>query len=183
VTSRLGESRLPRRGFLRLSALGAAALAWPGALRAAAAERSLAFVHTHTGESGRVTYWADGEYVPDGLASIDQLLRDHYSGAVRGFDRRLLDLLHQLQLALGSREPYHVISGYRSPETNARLAARSGGVAKHSLHISAQAVDVRLPGCELRALREAALALQGGGVGYYPGPDFVHVDTGRVRWW
>lgn len=178
------DSRLSRRALLRLGSLSAAALALPSALHAASErERALAFVHTHTGESGRVVYWADGDYVPSGLGRLDRLLRDHYSGAVHAIDRGLLDLLHRLHAELETSEPFHVISGYRSPETNALLAARSGGVAKHSLHMSAQAIDLRVPGRELAKLRATALALRAGGVGYYPGPDFVHIDVGRVRWW
>jgi uncharacterized protein YcbK (DUF882 family) len=179
VTRRLA---LDRRRFLRLGALGLAGLALP-ARALAGNERSLHFFHTHTGESGEIVYWAEGHYSPDGLARIDQLLRDHYSGEVKRIDVRLLELLHRLAGKLGASAPYHVISGYRSPTTNAMLAARSGGVATHSLHIEGQAIDLNLPGCALRALREAALALRGGGVGFYPASDFVHVDVGRVRWW
>jgi uncharacterized protein YcbK (DUF882 family) len=182
----LGEPRLPRRAFLRLGVSCAAALSLPGRAHAGLApdpERALAFLHTHTGESGRIVYWADGDYVPQGLGRIDHLLRDHYSGEVMRIDLRLLDLLHRLNAALETSEPFHVISGYRSPATNAMLAARSGGVATHSLHMQAQAIDLRVPGRDLTVLRGVALALRGGGVGFYPGPDFVHVDVGRVRFW
>ncbi len=179
--------RLPRRALLRWGALAATALAMPRALRAnplPAPERALAFVHTHTGERGRITYWAEGGYLREGLGQIDRLLRDHYSGAVHPIDVRLLELLHRLQTRVESSESFHVISGYRSPETNATLAARSaGGVARKSLHMTGEAIDVRLPGCALARLRDAAFALSGGGVGFYPGSDFVHVDVGRVRRW
>jgi uncharacterized protein YcbK (DUF882 family) len=186
VKPELATSALSRRALLRGAAVTALGLALPSSLRAAlapAAPRALAFRHTHTGESGRVVYFADGAYLAEGLERIDLLLRDHYSGEVKPIDRRLLDLLHALNEALGTDEPFHVISGYRSPATNAMLAARSGGVATHSLHMSAQAVDLRVPGRALAKVREAALALRRGGVGYYPGPDFVHVDVGRVRRW
>jgi uncharacterized protein YcbK (DUF882 family) len=184
MSGKTRERSLSRRALLRSGALGAAALLLPSALRAGREpERALAFVHTHTGETGRIVYWADGAYLPDGLAQLDHLLRDHYTGAVHAIDRRLLELLHRLHAALETREPYYVISGYRSPETNAALAARSRGVAQHSLHLEGQAIDLRVPGRELAQLRATALALRAGGVGYYPGPDFVHVDVGRVRWW
>ncbi len=177
---------LSRRTLLRGALLGAAALALPRGARAALPpepERALAFVHTHTGERARIAYWAEGAYLPDGLAAIDRILRDHYSGAVHPIAPRLLDLLHALHRDLDASEPFHVISGYRSPETNAALAARSHGVATRSLHMTGAAIDVRLPGRALTALRDAALARRGGGTGFYPGPDFVHVDVGRVRRW
>jgi uncharacterized protein YcbK (DUF882 family) len=186
VKNGIAHARLSRRALLRWSTGAAALLALPRSAGAASGlepERSLAFVHTHTGERGRVTYWATGEYVREGLAEIDHLLRDHYSGAVHRIDVRLLDLLHELQVELGAREPFHVISGYRSPETNAALAAHRAGVASKSLHMAGEAIDVRIPGCQLVTLRDAALALRGGGVGFYPGSDFVHVDVGRVRRW
>lgn len=102
---------------------------------------------------------------------------------MKAIERRLLDLLHRLHATLDTSEPFHVISGYRSPDTNAMLLARGGGVARHSLHMDGQAIDLRVPGRALSKIRGAALALRGGGVGYYPGSDFVHVDVGRVRWW
>jgi len=139
--------------------------------------------NTHTGESVKAVYWAQGEYVPDALAEIDFVLRDFRSGDVKPIAPRLLDLAAELRRALGSNEPIHVISGYRSPATNAMLAAHSGGVATHSLHLLGEALDLRLPGRDLRDVRRAALALHAGGVGYYPRSDFVHIDIGRVRTW
>jgi uncharacterized protein YcbK (DUF882 family) len=175
---------LSRRSLLHFGAFGAVSLALRGAARAEAApERALSFVHMHTGESARVVYWADGAYLPDGRAEIDRLLRDHYSGDVHPIDAALLDLLHRLSGRLETKQPYQVISGYRSPATNARLAAHSDGVAAHSLHMVGQAIDVRVPGRSLSALRDTALALRAGGVGYYAASDFVHVDVGRVRRW
>jgi uncharacterized protein YcbK (DUF882 family) len=176
-------TRVSRRALLRWSAFGAVAFATRGARAAVAAERTIAFVHTHTGEAARITYWANGDYLRDGLAEVDRVLRDHYSGERTAIDARLLDLLHALSARLETTRPFHVISGYRSPATNAKLAARSGGVARRSLHMTGQAVDVRLPGTSLATLRDAALALHGGGVGYYAASDFVHVDVGRVRRW
>jgi uncharacterized protein YcbK (DUF882 family) len=173
---------MERRRFLR-----GASLAAVGALvaRSARAEtvRRLSFLNTHTGERLTATYLADGRLEPEALRDIDRVLRDHRNGEVRPIDRRLLDLLDDLRVGLGTREPYHVISGYRSPATNALLHSNSGGVARHSLHIDGKAIDIRVPGTRLADLRGAALALGRGGVGYYPSTDFVHVDTGRIRRW
>ncbi len=149
----------------------------------APAARSLGLHNLHTGETLSTTYWADGAYVDGALVEIDRVLRDFRTGEVRPIDRALLDLLHDLRHVLGSTETFHVISGYRSPKTNQALAAKSGGVAKKSLHMRGMAIDVRLPGTQLSTLKEAAVALKLGGVGYYPKPDFVHLDVGRVRYW
>lgn len=145
--------------------------------------RKLELLNLHTGESLQAVYFEDGRYLPDALAEIDVVLRDHRTGEVHPIEPRLLDLLHRLSASLESDAPYHVISGYRSPATNAMLHAESPKVAAHSLHMQGWAIDVRLPGRELAELHRAALALQGGGVGYYPSSDFVHVDVGRVRTW
>ena len=121
---------------------------------------------------------------PNGaLRQIDWILRDFRTGEARPIDPRLLDLLWRLRTALDTTEPYEVISGYRSPRTNAMLRRQGRGVSRISLHMQASAIDVRVPGRSLIAVREAALALRLGGVGYYPTSDFVHVDVGRVRYW
>lgn len=179
------QAVLTRRGFLKASAaVLAAALPIKGfAAIAPAGERRLGFVHTHTGEKLSAVYWADGTYQPEGLAEIYHLLRDFRSGDVSPINTRLLDLLHSLSTKLDTSADFHVISGYRSPATNSMLAKNSSGVAKHSLHMDGLAIDIRIPGRDLADVRRAALALQGGGVGYYPGSDFVHVDVGRVRQW
>lgn len=180
------ESVLSRRALLRRSmrvaALGAgAALALPA--RAAAA-RSLALVHTHTGERIGLVYANGAAYDRGALDALNHFLRDHYSGDVGTIDPALFDQLHRVQLGLGAAQPFEVISGYRCPATNDRLrGTRGGGVARHSLHVEGRAIDVRLPGVELAGLREAALALRAGGVGFYPRERFVHLDTGRVRTW
>ena len=179
---------LSRRGFLRFSlGVGAGLVAAPAlarvALPPATGERVLSFYNTHTGEHARATYWADGEYVASELATLDQLLRDFRSGDVAVMDPRLFDILYNLQQLTAASGTFQVISGYRSPATNALLHRHSSGVASNSLHIRGQAIDIRLTGVELRDLHRAALALRAGGVGYYPSSDFVHVDTGRVRAW
>lgn len=146
--------------------------------------RSLAFKHTHTGEQIDLTYAIDGSYVPDALTSLNRFLRDHYTGEIGRIDPQLFDLLHHLKLTLGCTDPFHVISGYRCPETNQNLKnTRGGGVAKHSLHMDGKAIDIRLPEIPLAEVRDAALSLRLGGVGYYPHEQFVHVDTGRIRHW
>lgn len=178
-----------RRSFLRQSAqwavMGAAA---PFAARAAQApapgERSLAFEHTHTREHLSVVYAVAEQYVPDALKTLNHFLRDHYSGDVGLIDPQLFDLLYRVRAELGARQPYHVISGYRCPTTNATLrSTRGGGVATHSLHMDGKAIDVRIPGVPLDELRDAALSLRAGGVGFYPREQFVHIDTGHVRHW
>ena len=180
------EPALSRRGFLKLGAAALLAASVPGkalANIAAAPERTLSFYHLHTGEQLNATYWADGSYQQQGLAEIYNLLRDFRTGVVNPIDTQLLDLLHSLALKLDANKPFHVISGYRSPKTNAMLAKHSTGVAKHSLHMDGLAVDIRLPGRSLSSLHRAALSMKAGGVGYYPVSDFVHVDVGRVRRW
>jgi uncharacterized protein YcbK (DUF882 family) len=163
----------------------AAGLALPGtaALAARPPARNLSFHHLHTGESLTACYWEKGHYVPDALAAIDHVLRDHRTGEVKPIDRDLLDLLVALRRSVDSHARFEVICGYRSPATNEALRQHTSGVAKKSLHMSARAIDIRLPGQRLKDLRAAALALKRGGVGYYPKSDFIHVDTGRVRWW
>ncbi len=173
-----------RRRFLGLGAVGLAGWLMPAKGWAAGpGARALAFRNLHTGEFLRATYWAAGQYVREGLSQIDRLLRDHRTNLVHPIDRRLLDLLDELHGRLDTTGPFEVISGYRSPATNARLVATSSGVASGSLHVAGMAIDIRVPGRPLQAVRDAAKALGGGGVGYYPDSNFVHVDVGRVRYW
>ena len=146
--------------------------------------RNLAMDHTHTREKIELIYAVGSDYVPRALTDLNHFLRDHYSGHIGNMDAGLYDIMHEIRTALKVRIPFHIISGYRSPQTNERLrTTRGGGVAKRSLHMDGKAVDIRLPGVPLDELRDAALALKAGGVGYYPGSNFVHVDTGRVRTW
>jgi uncharacterized protein YcbK (DUF882 family) len=175
---------MSRRRFLRLGGAGLVGLLRPAGVATALDGRRTLFLHNlHTGESARTTYWAEGHYLADGLGQIGWLLRDFRNGEVHAIERRLLDLLVDLRGRLDTREPFEVISGYRSPATNAMLAATTGGVAAGSLHMVGMAIDVRVPGRPLARVRDAALSLGGGGVGYYPTSDFVHVDVGRVRHW
>ena len=184
---------LHRRSFLTLGA-GAAVFAL-SPLRAHAATgpaakkpivRTLSFFNTHTGERLKTTYCCDGRYEPQSLEEINHILRDFRTNQIKPIDPKLLDLLHELGGTLETDRPYHIISGYRSPQTNAMLRQLGGdhtGVASKSLHMSGRAIDVRVPGVPLDRLRAAARSLKLGGVGYYPSPNFVHVDTGRVRYW
>ena len=146
-------------------------------------DRSLTFHNLHTGERLQATYWSDGHYVPSGQQEIDWILRDFRVNEVHHIDPAVLDLLHALQRRLERHNPFEVISGYRSPHTNAMLAARSEGVAKHSLHMQGKAIDIRMRGVPLLTLHRAAVSLRAGGVGLYRTSDFVHVDVGRVRYW
>lgn len=187
--STFSKSLLGRRRVLGFG-LGAAALIAASPLKGALAAlpqsgaRSLGLVSTHTNEKIVATYWRDGVYDKGALKDINYLLRDFRTGDVAPIDPQLLDLLVELHRRAGSRKGFQVISGYRSPKTNAMLASASnGGVAKHSLHMEAKAIDVRLYDVALGDLRQTALGMKAGGVGYYPKSDFVHVDTGRVRQW
>lgn len=175
---------LSRRKFIKLGML-AATLPLPALAQAwqAAPERRLRFHNLHTGENLDLAYWVQGEYVPESLAEINHVLRDFRTDQVAAIDTGLLDLLSRVKLALGSAQPLQVISGYRSPATNHVLSEHSSGVAKHSLHMEGKAIDIRIPGVPLAELRRTGLALKGGGVGYYPASDFVHLDVGRVRTW
>ena len=171
-------SRLSRRQVM-VAIAAAPALAWAHASE----PRVLAFDHLHTGERLEVAYFSAGRYLPDALDAVNHLLRDFRSGDVGTMDPKLLDLLHALRERTGSRRPYQIISGFRSPATNRMLHERSSGVATKSLHMSGQAIDIRVADVPLAGLRAAALSLRRGGVGFYPGSNFVHVDTGRVRAW
>jgi uncharacterized protein YcbK (DUF882 family) len=154
------------------------------ALHAAARpEKVLALYNPHTGEELRTVYWFRGKYLVDALRDFAYLLRDYRTNEIKPVDPELLDLLYAMQTRLEMEVPFHVMSGYRSPSTNAMLRMASSRVAKQSLHIAGQAVDISVPGRWAAEVRRVATALQVGGVGYYPGANFVHVDTGRVRYW
>lgn len=171
-----------RRQFLKFGlGAGIALAAAPG--WALAPWRSLRLYNLHTGESLHTVYWFNGRYLSDSLAKLNYLLRDHRRDEVFPINVRLFDLLYVLSRKLEATRSIEVISGYRSPATNAWLAAHSNQVAQNSLHTFGMAVDIRVPGRELKEVRRAALELKAGGVGYYPISNFVHVDTGRFRTW
>lgn len=182
---RAGGAAFCRRRLLQLG-LGASAAVMLGGGHAQAARiggRTLRLEHLHTGERLNATYWENGRYLPDALGEINHLLRDFRTGTVAQIDPRLLDILYGLGRRIGCSPDFAIIGGYRSPHTNEMLRSRSRAVAKNSYHMRGQAIDMRLNGCRLADLRRAALALRAGGVGYYPGSNFVHVDTGPVRSW
>lgn len=146
-------------------------------------QRQLSLVNLHTEEVLDTVYWSHGNYVQAELDKVNHILRDHRTGDVHRIDPRLLDLLVQLRDVMQSTEAFHVISGYRSPATNKMLRKKDSGIGIKSLHMLGKAIDIRLPGIPLDHLRDAALKLKLGGVGYYPKSSFVHVDVGRVRFW
>lgn len=148
------------------------------------AQHRLVLYNTHTAERIDIVYRSGERYVPEALAKLDYFLRDHVTGEVRHFDPRLYDIVSDLTASVGHPAgEIEIVCGYRSASTNASLRAHTTGVAKNSLHIQAEAIDLRMPGIDTLRLRRAALALHRGGVGYYPHSDFIHVDTGRVRQW
>ena len=147
-------------------------------------ERSLSLLNTHTGERLKeVVYWEKGDYILDALENLNHVLRDHRTNQVHPIDPMTLDLMAAISRKVGAKQPFEIISGYRSPQTNKSLSKQSRGVAKNSYHMQGKAVDLRLPGVPLKAVRKAALELRMGGVGYYAKSDFVHIDSGKVRSW
>jgi len=145
--------------------------------------RELSFFHTHTGEELSIVYHDGGNHLSPALHKINQFLSDFRTGDSHPIDPRLLDALYLLQQKTGVEDRFEVISGYRSPKTNAKLRNKSNGVAKRSLHMQGKAIDIRLKGINTKKLRDTAIALKVGGVGYYRRSDFIHIDTGRVRHW
>jgi uncharacterized protein YcbK (DUF882 family) len=143
----------------------------------------LGLVNLHTGESGHYTYAENGSFNKEVLDQISVLLRDTHNGETHDIDVNLLDLLVALRLKLNTSATYNVVCGYRSQETNEELAATTRGVAKNSFHMDGMAIDIQVPGRNLRQVRDAALRLAKGGVGFYPRSNFVHVDVGPVRRW
>lgn len=187
-TRRLPDPRFSRRRFLKLGTLLAVGLAVPQSLYAIPrpeekGERILKFYNTHTQERLEVCYARNGEVYPDAIRAVNAILRDHRTDEIHPIDVGLLDLLHAIRLKAGDDCCLHIISGYRSPTTNAKLRRRSGSVARKSLHMRGHAADIRIPRIGTANLRDIALGLARGGVGYYPKSDFVHVDIGRVRSW
>ncbi len=183
-----GANSLSRRRFLKSVACGSIlAMATPKIAQAAfsgfSAHKTLALEHQHTGETLNLTYYEHGRYIYGAVDEISYFLRDYHNGAVHSVDPALLDQLYDVKLLLGTRKPFQIVSGYRSPETNASLRRHSRGVARQSLHMEGRAVDIRMEGISARTIRDSAMSLQRGGIGYYPSSNFVHLDTGDIRTW
>lgn len=176
-----------RRVFLKsgLIVATAASLWWPTPSEAAFLRggRELTFKNMHTGEKFSGEYWENGRYLSDSFREIKKVMRDHRTGDQFPIDPRLIDIMFVLHKRMETDRPYEVFSGYRSPKTNAKLRKMSFGVAKKSLHMQGQAVDLSVEGVRLSAVRKEAIKLKAGGVGYYPSSGFLHIDTGRVRQW
>jgi len=151
--------------------------------QAAPAAKALAFENLHTRERLRTTFWQNGRVVPESARAIDHILRDHRTGDVHPIETELLHVLHEIRRRLMTEAPFQIISGYRSPRTNATLASAGSGVATGSLHLQGKAIDIRVPGVPLATLHRTAIELKAGGVGLYRSSDFVHIDVGRVRYW
>jgi uncharacterized protein YcbK (DUF882 family) len=184
------QTNIGRRDALRWAGAAALTTMAAGAANPASAfgldiwEPRRALLHNlHTGEKFSEVYFANGSYLPGAMAGAMKVLRDWRNGAEHFMDPRLFDALHAIQLRLDTRQPFQIISGYRSPASNAMLHSRSGQVAEHSQHTQGKAVDVRVQGVDLRNLHKAAVNVSAGGVGFYPQSNFIHVDTGRVRQW
>ncbi|XCN72632.1 MAG: DUF882 domain-containing protein [Candidatus Electrothrix aestuarii] len=186
---------MKRRSFLLLGAKTAAGIlltqtapVWAGIARISGVTeehtpRTLSFYHTHTREQLDITYAIGETYNQEALDALNLYLRDFRTAEVHPIDPALLDILWTIQQKMGCTSCYEVISGYRSPATNSQLHSKSKGVAKRSLHMQGMAIDVRLTGQQTNKLRDCAISLKAGGVGYYAASDFVHIDTGRVRTW
>ena len=182
------DGRLTRRRFLQWGTLLVAGLTLPTSLYAvprpdSRGERRLKFYNTHTRERLEVCYSRGDQYNRAAIRAVNHILRDHRTGEVHPIDLRLLDFLHGICSAVDQDCCLHVISGYRSPTTNAKLRRQSRGVARRSLHMVGHAADIRIPGVPTATIRDIAIDMRQGGVGYYSRPDFVHVDIGPVRAW
>jgi uncharacterized protein YcbK (DUF882 family) len=180
------EKLCTRRRFLQVgltSLVGLAARPALAAMPRFKGTRALSFHNLHTDEKAHVTYWKDGAYDRTGQARINSILRDHYSGDEYPIHPKLIDLLFDLQNKLHNDDTIEIISGYRSPKTNLRLASARDGIAKHSYHTKGMAVDIRMAGSSLPKIHKAAMTMRRGGVGYYPDSQFVHVDVGPIRKW
>ncbi len=180
-------SQCNRRDFIKIGTGFLTTCLLPSAVDAAFSvkndRRSLSFYNTHTGERLSVCYYKNGAYRPDAMTRINHVLRDHRTGDIKAMDPALLDLLARVHRKIKCQSPFHIISGYRSRQTNAMLRRKTSGVAKNSYHMLGRAIDVRLPGCNTHHLRDVCLNLGQGGVGYYSRSDFVHLDTGNFRTW
>ena len=182
------STRVSRRTFLKTLYITGIAINLPSLSYATLTKEKpkakvLYFFHPETEESLKTTYWIDGNYINTALSDIDYFMRDYHTGEARQIDKKLLDLLYIISLELGAKEPFHILSGYRCPETNEFLRKQGWAVSDQSLHEKGKAVDLRFPKIQISSLRRVAYRLKLGGVGYYPKLNFVHVDVGSIRYW
>ncbi len=193
-TTGVFASSVSRRKFLGFGALAAGSLAASSLITPASAAifgrgtrsdgaRKITFRNSHTGETFSGVYRVGDKYLPDAFEKINIVLRDFRSNEMFPIDPRVMDIIYSVHQMTQRDEPYEILSGYRCPKTNAGLRKHGEGVAKNSLHMTGQAIDLRLPGFETKQIRNIAISLKAGGVGYYPKSDFVHMDTGDVRTW
>ncbi len=154
-----------------------------GFLKGAGDIRKITMVANRTGERVSTVYWIEGEYIPEALKEISYFMRDWRINEVKNIDPRTIDIMAASHALLNTSEPYQLLSGYRSPSTNALLRSRSRGVAKNSLHMQAKAADLRMGSRSVAQINKAATACHAGGVGRYNGSNFVHMDCGPVRTW
>jgi uncharacterized protein YcbK (DUF882 family) len=174
---------LRRRTLLTTGVASAFFICKPALARVAAPERRIFLANPNTGETFHDVYFADGQYIPDSMKSIDMLMRDYHTDEVVGIDPGLIDLLARLRTKIGFAQPIQVTSGYRSPETNAAIRRHNRHVSLNSYHMQGKAVDICVPGFNLSKLRRAAIALRAGGVGTYFDASILHLDVGPVRAW
>jgi len=189
----ISNSQHHRRQFLRQSVkaaavIGASSVASPALASALTGQtfgpdRKLRLVNAHTWEKLDIVFWTQGVHIDESMQEISHLMRDHRADETIPMDYQLIDDLYSLYDLLGTTERIHVLSGYRTKATNAKLRSRSSGVAKYSLHMEGRALDLNVPGKTPKQIREAAISMGSGGVGYYPSSGFVHIDTGNVRAW
>jgi len=182
----MSYTELSRRKFIQLTSAGiiTSALMPSQALASLASRpRTITLNNLHTGEKLETCYFDGARYVSAELARVNHICRDFRRNESHPMDRALLDKINAIQSVLGTQAEVQIISGYRSPATNEMLRGKSSGVAKKSYHMLGQAIDFRLAGVPLSDVRKAAISLKAGGVGYYPGSNFVHIDTGPARAW
>jgi uncharacterized protein YcbK (DUF882 family) len=187
VTEKNSHPNLTRRSFLLQTTqivLGLGVVSVPSIGCAKALDkRALSFIHTRTQQELTLTYASGKTYDRNALAQINQFLRDYQTGQVHVIDPKLLDILWAVQQELGRKGVYEVISGYRSPRTNKGMRRTDHSVASHSLHMKGQAIDIQFSGAGIAQIHQCAMAMQTGGVGYYPQAGFVHLDSGAFRTW
>ncbi len=182
MTQQIDTAR--RRLLQKSAALSLGSLFLPNLLaKSQPQERKVSLYNVHTGETVKATYWAEGKYINEELQRVYHLLRDFRQDQAVKMDVALIEALNNIYTLTGAKQSFQVVSGYRSPTTNEMLRRRGHRVAKNSYHLRGQAIDFRLPGVALSQAKKAAVSLKAGGVGYYPRSNFIHVDTGKVRYW